>query len=64
MQYLRQVRLDRAHDDLAQGTGSVSDVASYWGFSNPSRFARAYRDRFGELTAVTRDTGRTRRVRH
>lgn len=58
MQYLRQVRLDRVHDDLAQGTGTVADVASYWGFTNPSRFARAYRDRFGEFPATTLDAGR------
>ncbi|WP_442929287.1 helix-turn-helix domain-containing protein [Modestobacter sp. VKM Ac-2978] len=32
MQCLQQVRLDRAHDALAQGTGSVSAVASHGGF--------------------------------
>lgn len=53
MRYLRQVRLDRAHDDLIQGVASVSDTAAYWGFTNPSRFARAYRDRFGEFPAAT-----------
>lgn len=63
MQYLRQVRLDRVHDDLAQGVGSVAETAAYWGFTNPSRFARAYRDRFGEFPAATRGTApeRTRR---
>lgn len=54
MQYLRQVRLDRAHDDLAQGSNTVAEAASYWGFTNPGRFARAYRDRFGESPATTR----------
>ena len=53
MQYLRQVRLDRAHDDLTQRVGTVADVASYWGFTNPSRFARSYRDRFGQFPAAT-----------
>jgi hypothetical protein len=49
MRYLRQVRLDRARDDLAQAHGTVADIAYYWGFTNLSRFARAYRDRFGEF---------------
>jgi AraC-like DNA-binding protein len=63
MQFLRQVRLDRVHDDLAGGAGSVADIAAYWGFTNPGRFARAYRDRFGEFPATTLDAarGRTRR---
>ena len=55
MRYLRQVRLDRAHDDLAQADGSVADIADHWGFTNLSRFARAYRDRFGEFPAATLD---------
>ena len=60
MQYLRQVRLDRVHDDLAQGTATVADTAAYWGFTNPSRFARAYRERFGEFPATTLDAARGR----
>jgi transcriptional regulator GlxA family with amidase domain len=63
MQYLRQVRLDRVHDDLVEGTGTVADIASYWGFTNPSRFARAYRDRFRELPAATLENGRAARIR-
>jgi len=55
MRYLRQIRLDRAHDDLAQAHGSVADVAYHWGFTNLGRFARAYRDRFGEFPAATLD---------
>lgn len=62
MQYLRQVRLDRVHDDLVEGTGTVTDIASYWGFTNPSRFARAYRDRFHEFPAMTLESGRTVRT--
>jgi AraC-like DNA-binding protein len=57
--YLRQVRLDRARDDLAQANGSVADIAYHWGFTNPGRFAHAYRDRFGEFPATTLDEGRT-----
>ncbi|MEV7389137.1 AraC family transcriptional regulator [Streptomyces sp. NPDC091215] len=63
MQFVRQVRLDRAHDDLAQGAGSVADIAAHWGFTNPSRFARAYRDRFGEFPATTLGTARGRERR-
>lgn len=64
MRYLRQVRLDRAREDLAQAHGSVADIAYYWGFTNLGRFARAYRARFGELPAVTLESGRTPKVRH
>ena len=63
MRYLRQVRLDRVHDDLLQGVATVSNAAAYWGFTNPSRFARAYRDRFGELPATTLAQGRTAAAR-
>jgi transcriptional regulator GlxA family with amidase domain len=57
MRYLRQVRLDRAREDLAHAHGTVADIACCWGFTNPGRFARAYRDRFGELPAETRQAG-------
>lgn len=63
MQYLRQVRLDRAHDDLAEGTGTVAQVASYWGFTNLGRFAQAYRARFGEFPAATLDGRRAPTIR-
>lgn len=53
MRYLRQVRLDRAHDDLIQAAGTVTQVACHWGFTNPGRFARAYRERFGESPIAT-----------
>ncbi|WP_168929723.1 AraC family transcriptional regulator [Nocardioides sp. GY 10127] len=61
MQLVRQVRLDRVHDDLAEGTGTVSEIAAYWGFSNPSRFAQAYRERFKEYPAATLESGRRSR---
>jgi AraC-like DNA-binding protein len=62
MRYLRQVRLDRARDDLAQDHGSVADVAYHWGFTNLGRFARAYRDRFGEFPGGTLSRSRTARL--
>lgn len=51
--YLRRVRLERAREDLCQLNGTVAEVAYYWGFTNLGRFARAYRECFGELPAAT-----------
>jgi transcriptional regulator GlxA family with amidase domain len=47
-----------AREDLAQADGTVAEIAFYWGFANPGRFTRAYRDRFGEFPAHTRDRSR------
>ena len=44
---LRDIRLDRAHADLAAGGITVADVAFRWGFSHPGRFAAAFRKRYG-----------------
>ncbi len=57
LQYLRQVRLRRVHEDLlankrADGT-TVSAVASRWGFSHLGRFAKDYRSRYGETPSQT-----------
>ncbi|WP_433796333.1 AraC family transcriptional regulator [Actinoplanes sp. CA-252034] len=54
--YLRQVRLDRAHDELRQaepGRTTVADVAHRWGFAHLGRFAGSYRDRFGVTPSQT-----------
>lgn len=61
MAHLRRIRLDRVHGELLRATAEprVSDVAMHWGFFHPSRFARQYQERFGELpsdTARRRDT--------
>jgi AraC-like DNA-binding protein len=49
--YLRRVRLDEAHRELAAadpaGDLTVTAVAYRWGFSSPSRFAERYRVAFG-----------------
>lgn len=48
---LRQVRLERAHDELLTGAsepGTVGEVARRWGFAHLGRFAAAYVERFGE----------------
>lgn len=51
LQYLREIRLARAHEELCAtdpATGAtVSAVAARWGFGHPGRFATAYRVRFG-----------------
>lgn len=44
---LADIRLERAGADLERGGVTVADVAARWGFSSPSRFASAYRRRFG-----------------
>ncbi|MEP9414312.1 AraC family transcriptional regulator [Gordonia sp. VNQ95] len=44
---LRDIRLARAHRDVEAGAGTVSDIAARWGFSSASRFAAAYRRRYG-----------------
>lgn len=52
--YVRSVRLDRVRDELSSGRAvSVSDAAMRWGFFHLGRFARHYRERFGELPSET-----------
>lgn len=57
LEYVRQVRLDRAHAELAAlrpGSGAtVGAVAARWHFTNPGRFSIAYRERFGVSPSVT-----------
>ncbi|GGX84412.1 AraC family transcriptional regulator [Streptomyces minutiscleroticus] len=49
--YLRQVRLDHAHQDLRRADPSdgdtVASIALRWGFLHQGRFARLYRDAYG-----------------
>jgi AraC-like DNA-binding protein len=55
-EYLRRVRLHRAHQDLsaseAFGT-TVGEVAARWGFTHTGRFALQYRQAFGVALPVT-----------
>lgn len=48
--YLRRVRLEAAHAELAASRGErrVTDIAMDCGFVHLGRFAAAYRERFGE----------------
>jgi AraC-like DNA-binding protein len=56
-EFLRRTRLERAHRDLLYGEDSVTDIALRWGFPHLSRFAHAYRRRYGVLPSDTRRTG-------
>ncbi|OOB91280.1 AraC family transcriptional regulator [Rathayibacter sp. VKM Ac-2630] len=59
--YLRDVRLDRARDELLHAdpdTTTVAAVSARWGFVNAGRFAGAYVQRFGEYPLETLRTGR------
>jgi transcriptional regulator GlxA family with amidase domain len=57
MEYLRRVRLEHAHQDLAQaspGDGTtVTSVGYRWGFSSPSRLAQHYRAAYGTTPSDT-----------
>ena len=56
MTYLRRLRLDGVHAELAAAEPwqvSVSEVAGRWGFTHLGRFAGAYRDRFGAAPSQT-----------
>ncbi len=50
LEYLRRVRLDRAHRDLQAADPAVDTVmaiAGRWGFSHAGRFSIAYKEAFG-----------------
>lgn len=56
MEYVRRVRLSRAHLDLVGGhhsTTTVSEVARRWGFAHVGRFAVLYRQNYGQSPHVT-----------
>jgi len=54
--YLRQVRLDRARQELQAASSehaAATEIASRWGFPSPSRFTAHYRAAYGELPGDT-----------
>jgi AraC-like DNA-binding protein len=56
LQYLRQVRLEHAHHDLATadpGQTSVTTIAYQWGFTHLGRFATSYRTKYGRSPSHT-----------
>ncbi|MGW6378083.1 AraC family transcriptional regulator [Rhodococcus sp. NPDC055112] len=57
--YLRDVRLERAHEDLIRSNPAVvavTDVAYRWGFRHLGRFALDYRKRYGQPPSQTLTT--------
>ena len=50
LEYLRRVRLDRAHRDLQAAdpaVDTVMEIAGRWRFGHPGRFSMAYKEAFG-----------------
>jgi len=45
--FLRSLRLQRAHDLLCTNAGNVSEIAYQTGFRDPSHFARLFRRQYG-----------------
>jgi transcriptional regulator GlxA family with amidase domain len=56
MAALRRIRLEAARDALASADSpaSVRGIAAEYGFTNPSRFARMFREAFGQSPAELR----------
>jgi AraC-like DNA-binding protein len=56
-QYQRQVRLERAHQELRDAGHrdgvTVASIARKWGWASPSRFTAAYRQRFAAQPSAT-----------
>jgi transcriptional regulator GlxA family with amidase domain len=56
LQYLRRVRLDRAHRDLEAADPAVDmvmKIACRWRFGHPGRFSKAYKQAFGTAPSRT-----------
>ncbi len=56
LQYLREIRLKRAHDELRTSDPlrtTVAAIAHRWGFTHLGRFAAAHSKEFGESPSVT-----------
>jgi AraC-like DNA-binding protein len=54
--YLTGVRMQRAREELVAAQAdsvTVGQVAAKWGLGHPGRFAKEYRERFGELPSET-----------
>ncbi len=57
LEYLRRVRLDRAHRDLQDADptrgDTVAGIATRWGFAHPGTFAIEYRRTYGRPPSAT-----------
>jgi transcriptional regulator GlxA family with amidase domain len=55
-EYLRRVRLHRAHQELIAGdrsSATVTGIAQRWGFAHTGRFAVLYREVYGQSPHTT-----------
>lgn len=57
MAYLRRVRMSCAHADLLAANGSVTAIATRWGYARPSVFAAHYRAAYGVSPSQTLRSG-------
>jgi len=57
--HVRNVRLDRARDALAEGLATVANIAAHYGFRSSTTFALEYRKRFGVAPSRTRRNGQS-----
>ena len=56
LEYLRRVRLDRAHRELQAAdprVDTVMAIAGRWGFTHPGRFSSVYKRAFGTPPSET-----------
>ncbi len=56
LEYLRKVRLNRAHRDLQAAdpaVDTVMEIAGRWRFGHPGRFSMAYKEAFGSPPSRT-----------
>ena len=56
--HVRNVRLDRAHRALIEGSGTVAEIAARHGFRSSTTFALEYRKRFGTPPRQARQSAR------
>ena len=55
-EYIRRIRLGRAHQELLAATTStstVTEIAQRWGFAHTGRFAVLYRRSYGQSPHTT-----------
>ena len=57
MSVLCDFRLEAAHEEIVKDAGTVTEIASKYGFSNMGRFARQYARKYGQKPAQTRLMG-------
>jgi transcriptional regulator GlxA family with amidase domain len=66
LEYLRRVRLDRAHRDLQNAdpaNETVTAIACRWGFTHAGRFSTEYKRVYGMVPSRTLRTSRGRTLR-